>query len=129
AGLLRGDEVAELAQTRDRLACRRDDDVAAELVALARENHLGRSRLETRLGCAAARLHALHEQAPGRGEPEDPGQVAGDRRRADTEKRTVDMAFADQLGYPRFARVRRDREADADVTAGVARAAGLDLRV
>ena len=60
----------------ERPAVGRDDDVAAEVVALAGEHDLGRAGPEPGPRRTAARLHALHEQAARDREPEDPREVA-----------------------------------------------------
>src|SRR5262249_61667009 len=71
--LLRRNRLAQLVERRDRLAVDRDDDVAAEVVALAVGASLRGPGLEAGLRRAAVLLDALHEQARLRGEMEEPG--------------------------------------------------------
>ena len=63
----------------ERTAVGRDEDVAAEVVALAREHDLGRAGPQAGPRRAAAGLHALHEQAARDRQAEDAREIAGDR--------------------------------------------------
>ena len=122
-----GEHVAQLLERGDALAADRDDQIAAERVALTGDDGRVRARLQAGLGGGRSVADVLDEHAGVDGKPEDPRQLLGDGAAADAEERAVDLAGRDELGDDRLDRVRRHGEADADVAVGALR--GRDLGV
>src|SRR5205085_10613945 len=113
ARLLRRDDIAQPLDRPHGGAVGLDDHVAAEPVALAREDDVRRPGLEPRLRSAAARLDALDEQAGRDREAEDARQLRRDPAGADPDERVLDLAVLDDLRDDALDGVARDGEADA----------------
>src|SRR5262249_39589512 len=114
-GLVPADAVAQLLVGRDLPAVEADDDVAADPVRDAANDHPSHAALEARLVRTAALLDLLDEKARRDRKLEQPGELLGDRRDRDADGRVLGLPGLDDLGRDVADRVDRDREPDADV--------------
>ena len=115
AGLVLGDELAEALGGDDVLAAGLDDQVAAELIALAGDDDLRRPPRSPALLRAASGDDALDEDSALNREPELLLHRGCDRAAEDTEQRVIDPAMRLELRDDVPHRVDRNRKADAGV--------------